>query len=55
MKKDKTEIVIVLDRSGSMSSIARDSEGGLYSCAHDGAACSDMSFSAEDRAAAKVD
>lgn len=30
MKQNKTEIVIVLDRSGSMSNIARDSEGGLY-------------------------
>ena len=29
MKKDKTEIVIVLDRSGSMASIKKDIEGGF--------------------------
>lgn len=31
MKPDKTELIIVLDRSGSMSSIKKDMEGGLKS------------------------
>lgn len=29
MKKDKTDITVILDRSGSMSTIAKDMEGGL--------------------------